>query len=131
MKYVVVLYKNMTPFQVQHVPIGIVLQSTDNLYYKFDLSDDKFQQIKKIYPEADLETFKNFEKTFEESLVNNEKIETSDINGQKISINKSHPIFLDYLNQTFQSVYQYTKPLTIEGGNPTEILKLLFEKIIS
>lgn len=130
MKYIVALYKNMTPFQEQYVPIGIVLQTNEGLYYKFDLSDDKFNKIKNIYSNADPETFKKFEKTFIESFIDNDKIEITKENGIKTFINNKDPFFLDYLNQTFQSVYQYSKPLAIEGSNSNETLELLFQNIV-
>ena len=130
MKYVVVQYKYMTPFQERFVPIGIVLQTTEQLYFKFDLSEEKFNKIKEIYKEADPETFENFEKTFKESFVETDKIVTSNEYGVKIIINNKDNFFLDYLHQTFQSVYQYTQPRAIEGDNAQEILDLLFKQIV-
>ena len=130
MRYSIVFYSNISPFQNRSIPIGVVIQSEAELKYKFDLSESRFKKIKSINPAADPDTFLNFEKTFKESFIDVEKIEISDEQGNKIEINSKHPKFLDYLNETFLSGYTYTKPTPIESDDMNQSLDLILNQTI-
>lgn len=131
MKYVIAQYNNLNPFDNKTIAIGVVIQSENGLLFKFDLSEDRLKKIKSIAPNVDPETFKNLSKSFEENFARAEYIETSDELGNKIRIKHTDPKFLDYLNATYQTFYQYSEPKEIEGTDIDKYLELLYSRIVA
>lgn len=128
MKFSIVQYNIREAFQEKKIPIGVIIQSDEGIFYKFDNSNEKFELIKSNFSGADKETFENFQKTFEENFINVDKISISDENGNQILISKNDPQFLEYLNGTYQSTYTYSKPTPLEGSEPKTYLDLIFEQ---
>lgn len=132
MKFIIAKYQPVSPTSVEGpIPFGIILLGDNKLYYKFDTTAARFRKIKQILNEADNDTFVNFAKNFELSYVTKGFTVTSDALGNKVTISITDPKFLDYLHQTFQNYYRYTKPSDVEG-TPDQVLDILFkEKVLS
>jgi len=128
MKYSIVQYNIREAFQEKKIPIGVIVQSEEGIFYKFDNSEEKFSLIKSSFPGADKGTFDNFEKTFEENFIKVDQISISDDNGNQILISKNDSQFLDYLNGTYQSTYTYSKPTPLEGSEPKNYLDLIYNQ---
>ncbi len=129
MKFTVVSFRNFN--KDQFVPFGVIVQSESDLLFKFDLSDARFDKIHELSPDVDPETFKSFEKTFKANFIDVDSFDISDDYGNKVSITKTNPRFLDYLYKSYQSNYQYSTPTPIEGDEPSEYLNKLFDLKVS
>lgn len=130
MQFTIVYYTDLTPFNNRRVPFGVILQTPEKVFFKFDLSEERFNKIKAISNEADQETFDKFEESFQKNYIDVDKINITDDNGQKIDITATDSRFLPYLNTTFQNYYQFSKPTPIEIEKPQDFLEYLFKELI-
>lgn len=131
MQFTIAYYTNLTPFNSRKIPIGVILQTPENVLFRFDLSDERFNKIKEISQGADPETFYKFEESFQKNYIDVDKINITDDNGQKIDITATDSRFLPYLNTTFQNYYQFSKPTPIEIQKPQEFIEYLFKELIT
>lgn len=131
MLFTTAYYTSLMPFNSVKIPIGVILQTPEKVIFKFDLSEERFNLIKKLSTDADKETFSGFEESFKKNYLSVDKFKITDDQGREIEITANDSRFLPYLNTTFQNHYQFSKPVPIEIEKPEEFLEYIFKEIVT
>jgi hypothetical protein len=127
MRYVVATYNTIYGPR-ESIPFGVVVNDGSRTYYRFDTGISNQQRINAVSPQFDVATFTNFEQTFHDSFIVPGKTIITDDNGERREIDVNGPEFLDYLAQTYDGAYQYSKPLEVEGESGESVLTALASK---
>jgi hypothetical protein len=130
MKYVVAFYKNLSASKdAPKVPFGFVLIAGNKVIYKFDSSADKKRIIKELSSSFDPMTFESFARTFHDSYVKPGKTTITDNSGNRREVQTNSEEFLDYLAETSQGPYQYSRPSAIDADNPDQVIDFLSNRL--
>jgi len=131
MIYVIASYKNYLNNGLNNsVPFGVVLLDKGKLYYKFDIDEEREKLVKKIASKFDPLTFREYENTFINNYVQKGVVKDSDEEGNVIEIDVNTDPFLDYLFENYQGTYQYSKPSSVDGEDPAEIINGLMRQVV-